>query len=97
MKIIFDSEEQKKSFFYALDNHNPHTVLCPREFGFISLCEGPCSDCWKEHIDITVRDYKKQAEKMISDGTVVKSRFYDILVNELARQLEEDDNKKVVK
>ena len=43
------------------------------------------------------KDYRKEAEKMVSSGSVIKSEFYDILVNELAKQLEEDDNKKGVK
>ena len=43
------------------------------------------------------KDYRKEAEKMISSGSVVKSEFFDILADELAKRLEEDDNKKGVK
>ena len=43
------------------------------------------------------KDYRKEAEKMISSGSVIKSEFFDILADELAKQLEEDDNKKGVK
>ena len=43
------------------------------------------------------KDYRKEAEKMISSGSVIKSEFFDILADELAKQLEEDDNKKWLK
>lgn len=99
MKIIFDSEEQKNLFFHTLDNFNLPAGLCPRNFGFanfgfVNFCSGSCSECWKSHIKLEVRDYKQQAEKMISDGTVAKSEFYDILVGELAKYLKNEDQKK---
>ena len=43
------------------------------------------------------KDYREEAEKMIYSGDVVTSKFYDILVEELAKQLKEDDKKKEVK
>ena len=96
MEIIFDTEKEKDDLCRSLVTAG----RCPALFNFNQSCNRMCVECWKRafrNMKVKDKDYRKEAEKMISDGTVVKSGFYDILVNELAKQLEEDDNKKWLK
>ena len=47
MKIIFDSEEQKKDFLRQLP--------CPSKFGFDDNCENnSCFNCWENAIECEV-------------------------------------------
>ena len=96
MEIIFDTEKEKDKLceILALTNR------CPAALNFSQFCDKNCSKCWKRafrNMKVKEKDYREEAEKMISSGSVIKSEFYDILVNELAKQLEEDDKKKGVK
>ena len=96
MEIIFDTEKEKDKLceILALTNR------CPATLNFSQFCDKNCSKCWKRafrNMKVKEKDYREEAEKMISSGSVIKSEFYDILVNELAKQLEEDDKKKGVK
>ena len=85
MKIIFDSEEQKEAFFKLLYCCRP---CCPDKLYLNDHCEGIlCHDCWKKAVTMEVRDYTTRAKNMISSGEVVKSEFYNILVQQLADDL----------
>lgn len=93
MKIIFNSEEEKTELT---------TRLCPKDIGLnnSNYCESGvldgCVRCWENVVEMEVKkpDYKKEAKDMICSGRVVESKFYDILVEELAKKLKEDDKKK---
>ena len=96
MKIIFDTEKEKDKLceILALTNR------CPATLNFSQLCDKNCSKCWKRafrNMRVREKDYREEAEKMIYSGDVVTSKFYNILVDELAKQLKEDDKKKEVK
>ena len=96
MEIIFDTEVERDKLceILALTNR------CPAALNFSQFCDKNCSKCWKRafrNMKVKDKDYRKEAEKMISSGSVIKSEFFDILVDELAKQLEEDDKKKEVK
>ena len=96
MEIIFDSEREKDDLCKVLGYGNK----CPSHFDFDESCSIDCITCWKRalhNMKVKDKDYRTEAEKMISSGSVIKSEFFDILADELAKQLEEDDNKKVVK
>ena len=96
MEIIFDSEREKDDLCKSLVTAGRRPAL----FDFNQSCNRMCVECWKRafrNMKVKDKDYRKEAEKMISSGSVIKYGFYDILVNELAKQLEEDDNKKGVK
>ena len=96
MEIIFDTEKEKDKLceILALTNR------CPAAFNFSQLCDKNCSKCWKlafRNMKVKEKDYREEAEKMIYSGDVVTSKFYNILVEELAKQLKENDKKKEVK
>ena len=96
MEIIFDTEVERDKLceILALTNR------CPATLNFSQFCDKNCSKCWKRafrNMKVREKDYRNEAEKMISSGSVIKSEFFDILADELAKQLEEDDNKKGVK
>ena len=96
MEIIFDSEREKDDLCRSLATAG----RCPALSDFNQSCNRMCVECWKRafrNMKVKDKDYRKEAEKMISSGSVVKSEFFDILADELAKQLEEDDNKKGVK
>ena len=96
MEIIFDSKREKNDLCKVLSCSNK----CPSHFDLDESCNRDCLICWKRafrNMKVKYKDYRKEAEKMISSGSVIKSEFYDILADELAKQLEEDDNKKGVK
>ena len=96
MEIIFDTEKEKDDLCRSLVTAG----RCPALFNFNQSCNRMCVECWKRafhNMKVKDKDYRKEAEKMISSGSVIKSEFFDILVNELAKQLEEYDNKKWLK
>ena len=96
MEIIFDSEKEKDDLCRSLVTAG----RCPALFNFNQSCNRTCVECWKRafrNMKVKDKDYRKEAEKMISSGSVVKSEFFDILTDELAKQLEEGDKKKGVK
>ena len=96
MKIIFDTEVERDKLcgILALTNR------CPAAFNFSQFCDKTCSKCWKRafrNMKVKEKDYREEAERMISSGSVIKSESFDILVEEVAKQLKEDDKKKEVK
>ena len=96
MEIIFDTEVERDKLcgILALTNR------CPAALNLSQLCDKNCSKCWKRafrNMRVKEKDYREEAEKMIYSGDVVTSKFYNILVEELAKQLKEDDKKKEVK
>lgn len=96
MKIIFDTEKEKDDLCRALATAG----RCPSAFNFSQFCDKNCSKCWKRafrNMKVKEKDYREEAERMIYSGNVVTSKFYNILVDELAKQLKEDDKKKEVK
>lgn len=56
MKIIFDSEEQKKQFIEALGR----SASCPGHFGMEEGCtrgdEYQCEKCWENAVETEVRE-----------------------------------------
>ena len=95
MKIIFESEFEKTQLT---------TGYCPGDIGLKELrltdkrCCGSsgtevCKECWEKAVEMKVKDYRKDAESIICSGRVIESEFFDILVEELAKKLEEDDKK----
>ena len=96
MEIIFDTEKEKDDLCRALATAG----RCPALFNFSQFCDKSCSKCWKlafRNMRVKEKYYREEAERMIYSGDVVTSKFYDILVEELAKQLKEDDKKKEVK
>ena len=98
MEIIFDTEKEKNMLYKILAVSDK----CPASLNLSQSCAKRCdiSECWKRafrNMEVKKKDYRKKAEKMICSGDIVKSEFFDILADELAKQLEEDDNKKGVK
>ena len=96
MEIIFDTEKEKDDLCRVLVLAN----RCPAALNFSQFCDKNCSKCWKRafrNMKVKEKDYREEAERMIYSGNVVTSKFYNILVDELAKQLKEDDKKKEVK
>ena len=96
MEIIFDTEKEKDKLCEKLKINN----RCPAALNFSQFCDKNCSKCWKRafrNMKVKEKVYREEAEKMIYSGDVVTSKFYNILVDELAKQLKEDDKKKEVK
>ena len=96
MEIIFDTEKEKDKLceILALTNR------CPATLNFSQFCDKNCSKCWKRafrNMKVKEKDYREEAEKMIYSGDVVTSKFYNILVDELAKQKKEYDKEKEVK
>ena len=99
MEIIFDTEKEKDDLCKVLGYSN-YSNKCPSYFDLDESCSRNCITCWKRalhNMKVKDKDYRKEAEKMISSGSVIKSEFFDILADELAKQLEEGDKKKGVK
>ena len=93
MKIIFESEKEKKALCKGLGTG----VVCPSELNLDESCNKNCVGCWKRalrNMEVKEKDYRKDAESMIRSGRVTESEFFDILVDELAKKLEEDDKNK---
>ena len=96
MEIIFDTEKEKDDLCKVLGYSN----ICPSHFDLDESCSRDCLTCWNRafrNMKVKEKDYREEAVRMIYSGNVVTSKFYNILVDELAKQLKEDDKKKEVK
>ena len=58
MKIIFDSEEQKKEFMNEMFDY------CPGSFGLEEIgCSGiSCMECWKNVIEFEVKNDEQRTD-----------------------------------
>ena len=93
MEIIFDTEKEKNMLCKILAVSDK----CPASLNLSQSCDKRCDECWKRsfrNMGVKKKDYRKEAEKMICSGDIVKSEFFDILVEELAKRMEKDDKKK---